>query len=74
MKEYTAKDFKMLPKEIYDAAYLDGAVKVTHERYKGFFIIQYQEEIPDDKKVVIDGDVYAVVRMIKPPLKKSTSD
>lgn len=39
MKSFTAKEFSRCPAKVYEAAREDGKVEVTHDRFRGSFLI-----------------------------------
>lgn len=42
MKSFTAKEFSRCPAKVYEAAREDGKVEVTHDRFRGKFVITYE--------------------------------
>lgn len=42
MKTFTAKQFSRAPAQVFDAARDDGTVEITHDRFKGKFILKHE--------------------------------
>jgi hypothetical protein len=41
MKTFTAKEFSRCPAKVYEAAREDGLAEITHDRFGGKFIMEY---------------------------------
>lgn len=59
MKSFTAKEFSRCPAKVYEAAREDGKVEVTHDRFRGKFLIEHKDEIdPVILCTIADMDAY----------------
>lgn len=60
MKSFTAKEFSRCPAKVYEAAREDGRAEVTHDRFRGSFLIVSDNGTPAGYKTkakrILDED------------------